>query len=507
MLGRSSTAPSVTYFCLAAPTVGRKPYLTFFFVLCGILSAGAGCSGNAPTQDAHPGAGGSPSQSGGAGGSAPGSGGAQGSGGAVGSGGATTSTGGDAATGTGGGTTQISDAFQVEVELASDVEPSAPTTVGIVTWSLADQTIISASIQFGLDESYGMVAPVDLEVEGLRTLLLGMKPMKTYHLRVVAETTGGSLASKDFTVTTGAAPDELQLGTFDVKNPTGHEPGFIVTSFWRGDSSSYIFILDQDGEVVWWYDTGMNGVARARMSADGNNMWMIEPDNEGAPIARVSMDTLDAETYAETIGSHDLTPVSGATMAYLDYGEPDCNSIFEIDPSGVTKEVWDSAGTAGGMCHGNALRYSKAEDVFTFSDVSTDVWVVGRDGEFKWGLADKVEGGVATWGGTNHGHHLLDDSIIIFANRGGGNMLSTVVEYDLEGNQLFEYDGGEFSANLGDVQRLPGGNTLVTYSNAGVIHEVTPTKELVLEITTTGQSFGYALWRDTLYGESPDLGL
>lgn len=451
------------------------------------------------------GTGGAASASGGDG-NVPGSGGTVGSGGGVSSGGAT-STGGDGPTGVGGGTTQVSDAFQVEVELASDVDPSAPTTVGIVTWSLPNQTLTSATIEFGLDESYGMVAPVDLQAEGLRTLLLGMKPMKTYHFRIVAETGAGNLTSQDFTVTTGAAPSQVELGTFDVKNDPAREPGFIVTSFWRGDNSSFIFILDQDGEVVWWYDTGMNGVARARMSADGKTMWMIEPDNQGAPIGRVSMDTLEAETYPEIIGSHDLTPVSGATMAFLEYGEADCDSIFEIDPSGVTKEVWDSEGTASGMCHGNALRYSKAEDVYTFSDVSTDIWIVGRDGELAWGLADKVEGGVAAWGGTNHGHHLLDDSIIIFANRGAGNMLSTVVEYDLEGNELFEYDGGEFSANLGDVQRLPGGNTLVTYSNSGIIHEITPSKELVLEITTSGQSFGYALWRDSLYGEPPDLDL
>lgn len=409
----------------------------------------------------------------------------------------------------GAGGTQVSGDFTVEVELASDVDPQAPTTVGIVTWSLPGQTVTSANIEFGLDESYGTVASVDLTAEGFRTLLLGMKPMKTYHFRVIADTAQGMLSSEDFTVTTGAPFTDFALETFDIADPGAREPGFIVTSFWRGDSRSVVFVLDADGEIVWWYDSGMNGVARARMSADGQTMWMIEPNNQGAPIARVSMDTLDAATFDDVIGSHDLTAVSGSTMAFLEYGENDCDSIFEIEPSGETTEVWESEEKAAPqqMCHGNALRYSKKEDVYTFSDVSTDVWVVSRTGEYQWGLTEKVAGGVDAWGGTNHGHHLLDDSIVIFANRGGGNMLSTVFEYDLDGNEIFSYDGGEFSANLGDVQRLPGGNTLVTYSNSGIIHEVTANQELVLEITSGGDSFGYALWVDSLYGEPSDLGL
>lgn len=406
-----------------------------------------------------------------------------------------------------GGSPQLSEDFQIEVQLASEIMPQAPTTVGVVDWSLPGHTITSARLEFGPDEQYGMQAPVDLEAEAQRTLLLGMKPMSTYHFRVVAHTQSGALFSKDWTIQTGAPPNFIDVPTFDVRVEASRERGFIVTSFWRGDGASVIFILDADGDIVWWHDTKMEGVARARMSADGRNMWMISPNNQGSPLKRVSMDTLEEQTYADTIGSHDLTPIVGSTMAYLDYGESDCDSIFEIEPDGSTTEIWDSEDVASGMCHGNALRYSRTEDVFTFSDVSTDVWVISRSGEFEWGLAERVSGGVASWGGSNHGHHLLGDSFVIFANRGAGNMSSTVVEYDLQGNELMNYDGGEFSANLGDVQRLPGGNTLVTYSNSGVIHEITPEKELVLVIQTSGSSFGYALWRDSLYGEPPDLGL
>src|SRR5204863_7802259 len=78
------------------------------------------------------------------------------------------------------------DLFTITVQLASATKSTAPTTVGIVTWSTTAAGITSAHIEFGLDTTYGMTAPVDLAAANHRTVLLGMKPAKTYHFRVVA---------------------------------------------------------------------------------------------------------------------------------------------------------------------------------------------------------------------------------------------------------------------------------------------------------------------------------
>ena len=69
------------------------------------------------------------------------------------------------------------------------------------------------------------------------------------------------------------------------------------------------------------------------------------------------------------------------------------------------------------------------------------------------------------------------------------------------------YEGGHSTANLGDVQRLPGGNTLVTFSNDSFIQEIDSQGNLLLEISGGGASFGYALWRQSLYGPPPDIEL
>jgi hypothetical protein len=440
-----------------------------------------------------------------------------GAGGASGGTGATSGAGGGGASGAGAGGTAGAGGgmtgtatFTVTSMLASQMNQAAPTTVGIVTWSVDVSNLSSAYIEFGLTTSYGMRAPVDLAEMNYRTLLLGMKPMNTYHFRVVATAGSTTYTSGDYTITTGARTTAVSVARFQEMNAAARKRGFIVASYWRGTGTAVPFILDADGEIVWWRTGGPSGgIARAVMSADGKNMWMTTANNSGAAIQRVSMDGLDAQTYSNRVGSHDITPVTGATMAFLEYGESDCDSIYEIDPSGTAMEVFETQGVVSASgCHSNALRYSAKENVYTLSDVRQDIFVVSRTGMVQWRLSQRTMGGNMAWGGTQHGHHLLDSSILVFANVGGGSMTSDVIEYDLMGMQIMRYTGGGFSANLGDVQRLPGGNTLVTYSNDGLIQELDPQRNVVLEIDGGGSnSFGYSLWRETLYGPPPDISM
>jgi hypothetical protein len=481
----------------------------------GASGATAGASGGAA--GASGGAGGAGiAGTGGAAGATAGRGGAAG-GALAGRGGSTagaagTGTAGSAGPGTAGaGGGAIGNAtFTVQVQLASAVMSAAPGTIGIVTWTVNVSGLTEAHIDFGLDTSYGMSAPVDLALADHRTLLLGMKPARLYHFRVVARDATTTYTSGDYTVMTGPATTTVSISRFQVMNANTRKRGFIITSYWQGTGAAVPFILDGDGEIVWWGRGGPSGgIARARMSADGKNMWMTTASNSGSAIQRLTMDTLEAQTYTGSVGSHDLTPVTGATMAFLEYGESDCDSIYEIDPSGTKREVFESQGVvATSGCHGNALRYSAKEDVYTFSDVRQDVFVVSRAGQVQWRLSERVTNGAAGWGGVQHGHHLLDDSIVVFANSGGGTSMSAMYEYSLTGQQLRRVVTGDYTQNLGDVQRLPGGNTLVTFSNASVIKEIDPQGNVVLQINgSTSTRFGYALWQETLYGPPSDISM
>jgi hypothetical protein len=69
--------------------------------------------------------------------------------------------------------------------------------------------------------------------------------------------------------------------------------------------------------------------------------------------------------------------------------------------------------------------------------------------------------------------------------------------------RVWSYLGtGLESAIYGDVQRLDNGNTLVTYSAAGVIEEVSSDGGVV-ERTTASTGVGYVSKRPSLYGPPP----
>jgi hypothetical protein len=72
--------------------------------------------------------------------------------------------------------------------------------------------------------------------------------------------------------------------------------------------------------------------------------------------------------------------------------------------------------------------------------------------------------------------------------------------------QVWSYkaDPGIQNDVMGDVQRLPNGNTVVAFSTVGVLQEVAPDGTLLQEWTwPLGASFGYIEKRATLYGPPP----
>ena len=332
-----------------------------------------------------------------------------------------------------------------------------------------------------------------------------MKPSRTYHFRIVASDGTLTTPSGDYTVATGPPTSLVDVTSFNVLDAGARQRGFIVAS--HRTNSTVAFILDADGDVVWWYAGGPNGIALGRACPRTARACGLRLP--ATPARRSCASGWTRSRYRATRTSwlaHDITPVGGAKMAYLDYGEPDCQSIFEIDPGGQAREVFESTGVvASGNCHGNALRYSKKEDVYTFSDHLQDVFVLDRSGTVLWRLSQRVSGGNAAWGGAQHGHQLLDDGLLIFANNGAGNNASAAVEYALDGSERRRFPSGGYTANLGDVQRLPGGNTLITYSNQSLIQEVDPNDKVVLEIKVAGSSLAYSLWLQDLYGPPEDI--
>lgn len=424
--------------------------------------------------------------------------------------------------GTSGGAAGASDGCAFDVEYA--LSP-AIATVGIVTWSTDLPDLTDAHIDFGpADSGFSRVAPVDLEEPAHRTLLLGMKSQRDYAFRIVAGAGEATCTSDTFTLTTGPIPESVPVIEREVYDQAAVAPGFIVTSTGLGNrdqnGSPMAFILDSDGDVVWW-TLAPGGTGRARMNWEGTEMWMSAVNNGGGggEMRRVSMDGLDVESHVAGLDAahHDFTVLPGGVIVTIMHlaatgSGRRCSRIVERSPDGTITDIVPDVSALYepvNECHPNAIHYHPADDSFTLSDRNPSVFVkFSHTGELLWQfggenpLGPYIEG---TWR-VNHGHHLLDDGHFLFFNNGQGVDEAHVLEFildttELTADEVWRYTSDYGSPTLGDVQRLPNGNTIVAYSNAGVIQELDPGGEPVQTLST--DSVGYIMHRASLYGPPP----
>src|SRR5262249_14655300 len=136
-------------------------------------------------------------------------------------------------------------------------------TVGIVEWTTSLGKVDSAQIEFSLvspktnEINLGGVAPVDVAKPNYRTLMLGLKGARDYKYHIVATGGGTKCTSQDFTFKSGAVANSVPTLTRQLTNAAGRARGFILTSAGIGGgfgtgSSAPAFIIDSDGDVVWW---------------------------------------------------------------------------------------------------------------------------------------------------------------------------------------------------------------------------------------------------------------
>jgi hypothetical protein len=404
-------------------------------------------------------------------------------------------------------------------------------TVGIVEWSTTLPNLASASIVYALNGAgdgvlnSGGAAPVDLTKANYRTLLLGLKQQSGYTFHIQAtDANGVTCTSPNYAlpltgVLLGAPPIDRTA-----VNPAAQAGGFIVTSSGL-TYANFAIIIDADGAIVW-YAPAPTQCTRARMDYEGANMWMVRAneDNSTGEMRFVSMDGLTTMTDISGLADahHDFAVLPGkiAAMVWAGTAIDAESNLVEMSSDGLGSpatvfQIGSNLYVGGTQpyqaYHCNSILYHPADDSFTIGDRYPNLYVkVSHAGAVQWQLGGSCANAPAgpaycveeVWQ-VNHGHHLLDDgTMLIFNNNTEG--ASEVRQFQLDTNGAltatevkdFKYDDISVPV-LGDVQRLPNGNTLITYSTAGEILEVDPSWAPVQTITGTQ---GYADWRATLYG-------
>ncbi len=397
-------------------------------------------------------------------------------------------------------------------------------TVGVVDWSTDLAGLTEARIEFLVDEpqagevnigSGGPISPMEPQA-----LLLGLKPSRSYTYRIVVGAGETECSSADQKLVTAADPEAPVFGGA-LGRPEELANGFVLACLYGGDDA---VILDADNDVVWHFPA-FGRCARAHMDWDGRYMWMMAANttfgsSDLGSMKRVRMDGSGEEPIAGLEwGHHDFAVLPDGATAHLlgDERKTADRASYLVERSRdgeFTTLARLDADTYFGIAteyHANAVRYHAHDDSLTVSDL----WVPGivkfnRQGQVQWQVGTHCEGALASQCATaplsgNHGHQLLDNgNLLYFTSTSVG---SGVHEYRLSlesgvftATLEWSRAGDALSVILGDVQRLPNGNTLLTYSSSGEIHELNPAHEILRKVSIRSNQFGYSSFRETLYG-------
>lgn len=435
--------------------------------------------------------------------------------------------------------------FEVDIEL-SEVIP----TVATVTWSVGLEHIDSARVEFGLETDYGLVAPSAVSGNGpFEVVLIGMKPLHDYHVRVVATSEGERYASDDHTITTGPAPSSLPDLSVSISEAESSMAagGYLVTSIFAVPAAAVI--IDGDGDYVWWHlDEEENFlVCRSRLATEAGWVYYWSPNvfGGGRPggtggggdevaeqrLTRVSLDGTVVEEVGLEQGHHDFVILSDGTLTYIEYdirniGGHDIQGdrVMELSPDGTTREVfniWDQAeysrdpSVGEGWSHANFISYDEDEEAYylSFRSFNSVYKFDRRTGDLIWVMGGADSDFELSSGSTNiftaqHGLHPLGETLLVFDN--GEPPLRTYsqlleVSWDestgvVETEWSYVPNPTLFNYSHGNVHRFESGNTLATYSNLGLIEEVTPDGEVVWRINAAlGGATGYSEYMEALY--------
>jgi hypothetical protein len=413
-------------------------------------------------------------------------------------------------------------------DLEAEVSPHVHTVV-TVTWTTDEPT--RGFVEFGTTEEFGLQTPREAEARTEHeAVLLGLPPSSDVYFRVVVPDEERRFESRTETIATEGLPGDLPR--LEVTGD-GQDAYMVVPLI--GVVTGPV-IIDRHGNYVWYHlDDRDLDVYRARLSLDGESVLYNAASVSGAPdedsaIIRISLDGATEEVIDIPLLAHDFVELPDGTLAalaveYRDHeGEPlRGDSIVEVAPNGDRTVVWtswdcfDPATTLEepeiGWTFANALDYDPVEDAYyvgmrNFSSIAR----IDRD----TGACDWVFGHVAATfepalGSARffhqHQFEISSGRLLVFDNEGAPGSESRVLEYAFDPDtesavETWSYFATPsiFSFVLGDVARMPGGDTLVTWSSSGQVDRVSPEGELRWRINTElGVVFGFNVPTETLY--------
>ena len=402
-----------------------------------------------------------------------------------------------------------------------------------VTWEqLADAT---AYVEFTVDEDVWMASPArQVPAGAAEELLLGVPYDTDVTFRVVNDFGDGPLATDEATAHTGLVDEDLVLPTLLTSAASGWDPSLRYVLVGSSDYRGWTTIVDRQARVVWARQTpGLNATLYSRPSYDGgdllidhNSYWAIFDDGAASQVIRMKIDGTELAVYDTPGLHHPFTELADGSIVW---GAADgtTETLEKLTPDGVQEQIWacdtfhDEVGVDQ-YCQSNTVFWNEPDDTFLFS-LYSDETIVEIDhttgetlryfGHLPDAWAFDPEDSAFHW--QHGGHYTLAGTLITSSHADGSSDECVVREYELDEDSetlvelwSFGVGLGVEAATMGEVHRLPGGNTLHNYGDGGRLREVQPDGTVVWDISwDTGTSTVYHLGRTTplqdLYAFAP----
>ncbi len=406
-------------------------------------------------------------------------------------------------------------------------------TVFTASWDVDLDGIDGARVEFGRRDQVEYSVEADMSGGGpYQAVLIGMKPVHEYKVRVVIDAQGEQYVSDEQLVTTGLYPSEFPELALEMGRARDSWQGLLCTSVVAVPAAAVI--LDEDGDYVWWYQPeDIKLLGRSALSRDGRSMLFMDINLMGDQpnaLHRVSLDGSEHETTSLPDAHHDFLELPDGSIAFLSYKPRDVrgeqlagDSVQELRPDGSIVEVYNiwmdeearfraNDELQDGMWpHANAIDYLEEEDAYLVSFLSLEsIFRIDRSsGGVDWRLGGYLSDFARSDGSTDYFRHqhqmqVLEDSLLVFSNGDGHGGASHPVELAMDEDALWAEERWEYWSDpahtdliLGDVHRFDDGNTLVTYSYSGQIQEVTPEGEPIWQLSAgMGGALGYTTWME-----------
>jgi hypothetical protein len=422
----------------------------------------------------------------------------------------------------------VLNAFAIDAGISEHVQTSAR-----IEWRLQLEDVQDAYVEYGLDGELDQIAEVAVDGAEFTASLIALKPGREYTIRATVVSSAGTYASSDEILTTATVPSLIPDIEVSYSSLDGPRPGYLVSSIVKERSTAVI--LDGEGDVVWWHPKqDVPGViSRATLSQDQTAVvYLMERTHEDmlhmpTELVRVSLDGSEMRTHVIPGAHHDMVELPDGTVGAIvfdqvqsEFGTHIVDRIDELSPDGDVRTVWsasdwiefdpdlvaEAAHDDMGYTHANALDYDEDLGAYLIGLRNLDmiVAVERSSGEVLFQIGGKGSDYESTetterFFEGQHQFHLEGDSLLVFDNGPASAYESRAVEYLLDDEEgtaepVFVHlsDPPVFCTVLGDVDRLPSGNTMVTWSSAGQLDEVTPDGEVVWRLQLAyGAALGY----------------